>query len=218
MVVQPQFPLGSVLFPSLLLPLHVFEPRYRQLMEELVEDGRPAEERTFGVVLIERGSEVGGGDVRTQVGTTARIVDARRFDDGRWAVMAAGVERFRIERWLPDDPYPLAETSPWPDTSPDADEASDIAARFGTVVGLFNRSRGLAGELGVDVGSNVPAFDDVGDDELPVATMQLAALSPLTTADKQALLAAPGPSERIDLLGQLLGDAIELLLARLGAN
>ncbi|MEY2464632.1 MAG: ATP-dependent Lon protease, partial [Acidimicrobiaceae bacterium] len=64
----PMFPLGTVLFPSVFLPLHVFEPRYREMTRHCLDT-----QREFGVVLIERGSEVGGDDVRTQVGTVARI-------------------------------------------------------------------------------------------------------------------------------------------------
>ena len=110
------FPLGTVLLPSLLLPLHVFEPRYRTLVDDCV-----AGDGEFGVVLIERGSEVGGGDVRTDVGTVARILEVERFDDGRFAVAAVGTRRIRVERWLDDDPYPRAEVHDWPDpgwTSP----------------------------------------------------------------------------------------------------
>ena len=80
----PMFPLGSVLVPGAVLPLHVFEPRYRALVRSCLDSGEPE----FGVVLIERGSEVGGGDVRFDVGTLARIVQAGRFDDGRLAVVA----------------------------------------------------------------------------------------------------------------------------------
>src|SRR5688572_31807327 len=100
----PMFPLGGVLFPYAVLPLHVFEPRYRALTEAcLTGDGQ------FGVVLIERGSEVGGGDTRFQVGTVARIVEAARLPDGRYVLAAVGTERFRVQRWLPEDPYPRAE-------------------------------------------------------------------------------------------------------------
>ncbi|HEV7759443.1 MAG TPA: LON peptidase substrate-binding domain-containing protein, partial [Acidimicrobiales bacterium] len=104
MPVTPMFPLGTVLVPGMLLPLHVFEPRYRQMLDDCL-----AGDRTFGVVLIERGSEVGGGDVRTGVGTLARILQAEQAADGRWALMAVGARRIRIDRWLPDDPYPRAE-------------------------------------------------------------------------------------------------------------
>ena len=99
----PMFPLGSVLFPHAALPLHVFEARYRSLVEECL-----AGEPEFGVVLIERGSEVGGGDTRFGVGTVARIVDASLFPDGRYALVTVGTARLRVHEWLPDDPYPRA--------------------------------------------------------------------------------------------------------------
>ena len=75
---------GTVLFPSLVLPLHVFEPRYRAMVAHCLDGVEPE----FGVVLIERGSEVGGDDVRTDVGTVARILEAAELPDGRWALVA----------------------------------------------------------------------------------------------------------------------------------
>ena len=104
------FPLGSVLTRGQLLPLHVFEPRYRRLVGDCIEAGG-----TFGVVLIERGSEVGGGDVRSDLGTLATIVDAQALPDGRWAVVAVGGQRIRVVAWGDDDPYPQAEVEPWPE-------------------------------------------------------------------------------------------------------
>ena len=98
------FPLGTVLLPSALLPLHVFEPRYRALVRDCL-----AGDREFGVVLIERGSEVGGGDVRFDVGTRARIVEAAELDDGRWVLILVGDGPGPGATWLPDDPYPRAE-------------------------------------------------------------------------------------------------------------
>ena len=97
------FPLGSVLFPSLVLPLHVFEERYRTLMRHVL-DG----DHEFGVCLIERGSEVGGGDFRSGIGTVATVQEAAELPDGRWAVVTVGTRRIRVERWLDDDPYPRA--------------------------------------------------------------------------------------------------------------
>ena len=75
---MPMFPLGGVLMPGGTLPLHIFEPRYQQLLIDALEG-----DRCFGVVLISRGSEVGGGEVRNSVGTIAHIDDYQRFDDGR---------------------------------------------------------------------------------------------------------------------------------------
>ena len=101
---MPMFPLGTVLFPHAALPLHLFEDRYRALAETCLRgDGR------FGVVLIERGFEVGGGDQRFGVGTVARIVEAARTPDGRYLLATVGTERFRIKKWLDDDPFPRAE-------------------------------------------------------------------------------------------------------------
>src|SRR5881275_3088596 len=78
--------------------------RHRALAETCLRgDGR------FGVVLIERGSEVGGGDTRFAVGTVARIVEAARTPDGRYLLATVGTDRFRVRRWLPDDPFPRAD-------------------------------------------------------------------------------------------------------------
>ena len=89
---MPMFPLGTVLFPHALLPLHVFEPRYRLMTERVLRgDGE------FGVVLIERGSEVGGGDTRFDVGTVARVVRAQELPDGGYALATVGIRRIRVD-------------------------------------------------------------------------------------------------------------------------
>jgi uncharacterized protein len=99
----PMFPLGTVLLPFQVLPLHVFEPRYQALVRTCLS-GEPE----FGVTLIERGSEVGGGDMRAGVGCLARIVDVKQFPDGRLALVAVGTTRLEVIEWLADDPYPQA--------------------------------------------------------------------------------------------------------------
>src|SRR6188768_1380525 len=125
MEATPMFPLGMVLFPSVVLPLHVFEPRYQQMTTECLE-----RELEFGVVLIERGSEVGGGDLRTDVGTLARIVQAQPFPDGRWAVVSVGTRRVVVAEWLDDDPYPRALVEPYEDEAASSTpaEVDDVAA------------------------------------------------------------------------------------------
>src|SRR5436853_5226207 len=109
------FPLGTVLFPHALLPLRVFEPRYRVMTERVLRA-----EREFGVVLIERGSEVGGGDTRFDVGTVAQIVRAQQLGDGGYLLATVGIRRLRVVRWLPDDPYPQAEVVDLPDAGPES--------------------------------------------------------------------------------------------------
>src|SRR5437763_14712142 len=89
----PLFPLGSVLFPGMLLPLHIFEPRYRLLLKRVVENDEP-----FGVVLIKRGTEVGGPPEPYPVGTRARVMGVTPLPRGRAFIIAKGEPRVHIER------------------------------------------------------------------------------------------------------------------------
>ena len=97
------FPLGSVLLPGMPLPLRVFEPRYVALLSAVLGES----DREFGVVLIERGSEVGGGDARFRVGTVASIVTVE-IGEGSIVLVARGTERFEVVDWLDEDPFPRA--------------------------------------------------------------------------------------------------------------
>lgn len=199
---MPMFPLGTVLLPGMVLPLHVFEPRYRQMLTDVLEDGRQ-----FGVVLIERGHEVGGDDSRTSVGTMAEIVRAEEFDDGRWVVIAVGTDRIRVDHWLDDAPYPRAEISLWPDDDGDVDAAllTDVGRRLERVLALSS-------ELGEDV-------PDVDFDSDPLtASFQAVILSPLGPQDTQDLLAQPDGRERLTRLAAMLDDQEEVLRFRLGGH
>ena len=196
------FPLGSVLFPSLVLPLHVFEERYRQLTRDCL-DG----DREFGVVLIERGSEVGGGDVRSTVGTVARIVEAEEYPDGRFALVAVGMRRMVVDEWLPDDPYPRAEVHDWPD--PEVDESA--AAPLAAMLTPFRRAVALKGELGE---SAVPATIELSEDP-GEAAFQAAAVGPLGPLDQLRVLSTEGVLERLALLTTLFAEEAEVLDARL---
>ncbi len=100
----PLFPLRTVLFPGMALPLRIFEERYRTMTRELLESGG-----VFGVLLIREGSEVGGGAVPYDIGTTARIEQCQEVDGGRFVLQARGVQRFRLVRPLPPRPYPFGE-------------------------------------------------------------------------------------------------------------
>src|ERR1700722_12172639 len=121
---MPMFPLGTVLFPHAPLPLHVFEPRYRTLTRNVMRD-----DGEFGVVLIERGSEVGGGDTRFDIGTVARVVRAQELPDGGFALATVGIRRIRVVQWLPDEPYPRAEVVELDDRSVASAAPDDDAVR-----------------------------------------------------------------------------------------
>jgi Lon protease-like protein len=187
------------------LPLHVFEPRYRQLVRDcLAGDGE------FGVVLIERGSEVGGWRRPHEAGTIARIVQADEMPDGRFAVGAVGLRRIRVERWHDDDPYPRAETVDWPDPAP-ADQARAV---IGEVSTLLRRASALRAELG----EPAPRLDLELSDDLVMAAYQATAVAPLGPADRQALLCAPTVARRVEMLRDLLVDHLEVLRARLSGG
>ncbi|MEM9562215.1 MAG: LON peptidase substrate-binding domain-containing protein [Actinomycetota bacterium] len=194
---MPQFPLRTVLFPTMLLPLHVFEPRYRTMVHHLLEG-----DRRFGVVMIERGLDTGGEDHRSDFGTVAQIVEAEEFPDGRWALATVGVERFRVNQWLDDAPYPRADVEVWPDPDPDGVDGE----HFASVESKFRRCMALASEMGVDTG---PLPDRIEPSCL--GTMQLAALLPVGSLDKQRLLGAECGADRLELLERTIDDALELI-------
>lgn len=200
--VLPMFPLGAVLFPHGPLGLHVFEERYRVMTRDCLAGGRE-----FGVVLIDRGHEVGGGERRTDLGTVASIVRASETPDGRWTLVCTGGRRIRVRRWLEDDPYPRAEVAdvdeaPW---SPEADE------RLGAAERVVRRSLALRAELD----EPAPPMDVPLSEEPAVAAWELATLSPLGPLDRQRLLGIEDPAERLAELAALTDEACTVQALRL---
>ena len=203
------FALQSVLLPGMPLPLHVFEPRYLTMLETVI-----AGDQQMGVVLIERGREVGGGDVRCDVATMARVVETRRLADGRLLVMALGDRRVRVRRWLPDDPHPWAETEDWPDEpEPDSTGAPELIYEL---TGLVTEARSLALrlQLGPLAQAEAPGPVDLGRD-LALAAYRAAALAPLGPLDRFEVLSTPTAGERLVVAHRLVTDATELLRARI---
>lgn len=213
------FPLGTVLLPGAVLPLHVFETRYRRLVKDLLE-GEPE----FGVALIEKGSEVGGGDQRSTVGTVARLVQVAEMPDGRYALVSVGTRRIRVTGWLADDPYPKAEVEDWPDEVEERpDEPGEeppevrpvgpdaLAEQLSAAHRHVRRVAALAVELGDRSTDPAP---EISPDPVS-ASYQLCALAPLGPADRHRLLGAPGPVARLALLHELLDDVEAMLRFRL---
>ena len=199
------FPLGNVLVPHALLPLHLFEERYRVMIRDVL-DG----DREFGVVLIERGTEVGGGDVRGDLGTVARVLEAEEFDDGRWAVISAGTRRLRVVEWLADDPYPRAVVEHLEDGVPGPD-AHELVEQ---VRGRLARVLARANELGDDV---APATTEIAEDPL-VASYHATTLAPIGPFDAQRLLAIDDPEERLAELLTVFDDIEQDLELRLALD
>jgi uncharacterized protein len=116
----PLFPLHTVLFPHLPLPIHVFEERYRAMATDLMADGSPYAGR-FVVSMITDGSEVGGDAATHSIGTICEVHSAERFPDGRWMLIAVGVARARLGAMDRSGPYALVEAEGMDDPAgPDA--------------------------------------------------------------------------------------------------
>ncbi|QTE31533.1 LON peptidase substrate-binding domain-containing protein [Pengzhenrongella sicca] len=184
------FPLGSVLLPGMPLPLRVFEPRYVALLSTVL--GEP--DREFGVVLIERGSEVGGGDARFTVGTVATVVTVE-IGEGSIVLLARGTDRFEVVEWLAEDPFPRArvrELAPLV-VAPDGPGAlASLAAAERVVRDTLTRHSEFV---------ELPWPADVRLSDDPVERLwQLAGIAPIGPLDQQALLRSSTTAELITRL------------------
>ncbi len=110
----PLFPLNTVLFPSMVLPLHIFEERYKLMINTCLAQDKP-----FGVVLIYSGNEVGGSAIPHPVGTLARIANWEWLPDGRMNILIVGGRRFRIAEYAELElPYLVGSVEYWDDDEP----------------------------------------------------------------------------------------------------
>mgnify|MGYP000334811528 CR=1 FL=1 len=205
MTTLPMFPLEHVLLPGEPLQLNIFEPRYRALVADILDDGR-----RFGVVLITRGSEVGGDDERSDVGTVAQVLAHRELPDGRFQLACTGADRFRVTRWLPDDPYPLAEVELWPDGPAGTAEQWDralvrFAERFEPVEEWFAEAARRDGRPHSGI-IGPPADAEPGE-----YTFGKTTALPLPELDRYRILSAPDPITRIDVMLAALDDVEPLL-------
>lgn len=186
----PLFPLGSVLFPGVVMPLRVFEPRFRQLVEDLqaLPEGT---DRRFGVVAIRDGREVGEGNVRSlyEYGCTAQISTADAADDGSYALVTTGVERFRMLALdLTGGPYPTAEVELLTDVPGEDAEA----LRTPSTAQFLGYQRALSGLRGVRLGP-LPQLPD----DATVLSYLIAATMILDVREKHSLLAAADAATRL---------------------
>lgn len=201
LVELPMFPLASVLFPAMPLQLRVFEQRYLTMLQDLLATD-PAE---FGVVLIERGQEVGGGEHSFSVGTVARIAEISPAD-GFIGVMAAGQDRLEVVEWLSDSPYPLARVRRMPELEWD----EGCGERREQTELLVRRTLARASEFEEHLW---PSTIELADD--PVARLwQLAAIAPIGPLDQLRLLECTTVRELLDAMFVVVSDAGEALDGR----
>ena len=209
----PLFPLGTVLYPGLLLPLHIFEDRYRQLVRDLLANG---EAPRFGVVAIREGRETGVSGVSAlyPVGCTAVLRQVQKYPDGRYDIVTVGVQRFRLLSVDDSQPYLRGEVEMLPDGAGDPAEA-ELAARavrpafsdyLRALASLAQHDPQQAGAAAAAAderaaGNGDPDEPGAGSPDLPAAPVALsyviAALMVVDLPDKQALLAEPDAAGRL---------------------
>ena len=198
------FPLQSALLPDEDLPMQIFEPRYTALVRDCMRDDDPR----FGVVLISQGREVGGGDVRCDVGTVARITECVDLaGSGRFMLRCRTGERIRVCDWLPDDPYPRAMVQAWPDEPGQPVTADQLEQLEDRVMALFERIAAarsvLLPDRAVVLGSDADSVDP------GLRLYALASRVPIGPADRYSVLAAPSAAERL----AALSDAVDSVAA-----
>ena len=195
---MPLFPLNVVLFPGMALPLHIFEPRYREMINRCLD-----ENLAFGVVLIKEGPEVGGGAEPRRVGTAARIMKVDRQPDGRMNIQVVGTRRFRIEELNRDLPYLTGRVRHYPVTDGDTklavERAHKVRPKIMRYVELLTKATGVQLEL----------------ERLPEDATSLAFLTAITLQvrpeDKHRMLALPGVPQLLELGNYYLGRELQLL-------
>jgi Lon protease-like protein len=177
------FPLNTVLFPGQVLPLHIFEDRYRLMIRQCL-----AEENPFGVVLIRRGQEVGEAAEPYAVGTVARIRESTHLPDGTMTIVSVGMERFRIRRLIHDQPYLRGEVETFPmSKSADAEAVNALAHRVGQLAMRYIELIAEAAGLHIKV-------DTVPDTPQQVGYLAAVAMQ-IDNKEKQSLLDSASPAD-----------------------
>lgn len=204
---RAMFPLESAQLPGQELPLRIFEPRYGALVRRCLEADEP-----FGVVLIARGREVGGGDARCDVGVLSRIAEHADLGAGRYALRCRTGERIRVREWLPDDPYPRATVTVWPDEPGEPVTAAQLRKLEDRVMALFER-------IAAARDARLPEREELlgcGDGDPGQRLFALASRIPIGTADSYSVLSAPSAADRLVALGDAvdaLADMVEFQLS-----
>jgi len=190
----PLFPLRVVLFPGMMLPLHIFEDRYRQMIDDcLVEDPR------FGVALITEGNEVGGSAKVREVGTIARIINVGKYSGGELDIMCVGMQRFRILDFNSDKKYLRASVETFADAPHSSAELDDRVRAVRALLRQYLDRRGAAGEMSPELPDEPEALSFVpGVLDLPLE-------------QKQRLIETDSTAERLDQIVYLLQHELGLM-------
>ena len=200
----PLFPLNTVLFPGMTLPLHIFEPRYREMVNLCLASRQP-----FGVALIQTGPEVGGPATPHPIGTYGAISRVERLPDGRLNIEVVGQERFRLLELHHDQAYLTGTVERFPLQEGDPPATAACARRLAPWIARYLKLLGQAADLQLDQQA-MPAR--------PTALAYLGAIIlQIPMPEKQALLTCASTHAMLDQEHRLYRREISLVRAMLGA-
>jgi len=201
----PLFPLRTVLVPGLVLPLHIFEPRYR-LMVRMIADA-PEDERGFGIVALRPGcSEADGRAGLYDLGTMARVTKVDELPDGRFDVITVGARRFSIDSLDDEMPFTRAEVTLHPEPVGEPGAAVSLAEEAVTLLKTYREVISTWGVIGMSEIDNLP--DD------PVVLSYLIAAAIVTDLpQRQALLGIEDAEQRLEAVCEVLRREIEVMCA-----
>ncbi|RYB95587.1 peptidase S16 [Nocardioides oleivorans] len=197
----PMFPLNSVVFPGMSVPLHVFEDRYRMLVRHLLTVEDPAE-RVFGTVAIREGYEVGdhGAQSVYRVGCVLQLTEVDRRDDGTFDIVAVARERMMLEEMQRGEEFPHGVVAKLGE--PEVDVPTEVLDRARST---FTAFRAAMTELqGDPFSGTLPRDPDY-------LAWTLSALTPLPMAERQSLLEAEDATERLELVTRLLTEELRAI-------
>jgi Lon protease-like protein len=197
------FPLNTVLFPGMRMPLHIFEDRYKTMIRECIEENAP-----FGVLLIKSGSEVGAGAVPYEVGTTARVLQVEYLDDGRMNIFTIGEQRFRVVNFTTSHPYLQGEVEFIDQEA--ADGASDLLPKARAMFAEYLKTYMALGNQWIREVDLPEGAGEAGD--------YIAARTDVPPHLKQELLEQLSPSQRLRRELEIITEELPDMRARLAAH
>ena len=198
----PLFPLGAVLYPGMLLPLHIFEERYRQLVRDLLDGAEP---RRFGVIAIRKGRETGIDGVHSlyEIGCTATLRRVERHPDGRFDIITVGTQRFRLSGLDETRPYLQGEVEMLPDEPVDP-------ARAGAAVRVIQAAFRDYLDALIEWGGATVRLEDLPDEPVLLSFVVAAAMI-IDLPERQALLAESDTLRRLAMQRVLLSRETAML-------
>lgn len=208
----PLFPLNTILVPGLVLPLHIFEPRYRLMVADLLEIPDP-DQREFGIVAVRDGHEVTNEGIHAlhAVGTSTIIREATLSEDGRYDIVTTGSRRFRIESLDRTSPLLRAEVEWLPEAdTPDQRNPTDAINLTELAAHAMQDFRAYRAAISGELDAHISMLEDLPTDPAVLSYLLTAAIM-LPTGERAELLEAENARARLELIRTFLKRETDLI-------